>query len=124
MTYRRLALLMLTSVVAASCGHPSTFVGIVNRDDQDYVVRVLDASGAIATLALPASGSGIAAQASVEMRVRIQILDAASCSLLGEVVNEPPETEVTVSERSLTVSDDITGSAAELRPTVDCELTE
>ena len=116
----RLGSLTLAGLMLASCGHPYTHIVLDNQDSQEYVVVVSDTS-VIDRLSLPPRSSGIAAQASYDLRVTIEILNAATCETLGAFDTAAPGALVTVHQGALGFSDDLSGaSAAELRATTRC----
>jgi hypothetical protein len=112
--------LMIAALTLAACGHPFTQVHMRNLDSVPYVVRVLDPE--LRYLALPGSGRGIAAQSSTDLRVRIDVLDAASCSVIGSFDAQAPGALLTIEAGALSVSEDVPqGATTRLAPATNCE---
>src|SRR5215207_6066632 len=113
--------LFVGELLLASCGRPVTQVHMRNLDNAPYVVRVVDPE-LTTYLALPASGAGIAAQSSTNLHVKIAVLDAASCLVIGSSATETPGALVTIEAGALAFSDDLSqGTTNELSPTTECD---
>jgi hypothetical protein len=117
------ALPLIAGCALAACGHPSTQVHMRNLDNIPYVVRVIDPE-LTTYLALPGSGTGIAAQSSTDLRVRIEVLDAASCSVIGSLDTKSPGALVTIEAGALSFSEDLSQeTTTELAATTECDVS-
>jgi hypothetical protein len=111
---------MIAALTLGGCGALNTQVHVRNLDSVPYVVRVIDPE--LAYLALPGSWRGIAVQSSTDLRVRGDVLDAASCSIIGSFDTSAPGALVTIEAGELSFSEDLAqGTTTQLAPTAQCE---